>query len=86
MFDKKYVIVVAMVTVLRTKIKYVHHMEERLFFWSSVVFSATTFNNVLSIVTEFVKIFLFCLFWHKTEQSISLSSLRIPVAIATADK
>ena len=31
MYDKKYDIVVAMVTVLRTKIEYVHHMEERLF-------------------------------------------------------
>ena len=31
MCDKKYDIVVAMVTVLRTRIKYVHHMEERFF-------------------------------------------------------
>ena len=31
MCDKKYNIVVAMVTVLRTKIKYVHHMEESFF-------------------------------------------------------
>ena len=31
MYDRKYDIVVAMVTVLVTKIKYVHHMEEKLF-------------------------------------------------------
>ena len=61
MYDKKYDIVVTMVTVLRTKIKYVHHMEEMLFS-EAVFFSATTLNIVLSIVTEFVKTFLFCLF------------------------
>ena len=31
MYDRKYDIVVAMVTVLTTKIKYVLHMEEMLF-------------------------------------------------------
>ena len=31
MYDKKYDIVVAIVTVLRKKVKYVPHMEERLF-------------------------------------------------------
>ena len=31
MYDKKYNIIVAMVTVVKTKIKYVHHMEEMLF-------------------------------------------------------
>ena len=86
MYDKTYDIAVAMVTILRTKIKYVHHMEERLFFWSAVFFSATTLNIVLSIVTEFIKNFLVCLFWDKTKKSISLSFLRILVAMATADK
>ena len=86
MYDKKYDIMVGMVTVLRTKIKYVHHMEERLFFWSFIFFSATILNIVLSIVTEFVKTFLFCLYWHKTKKSISLSFLRVSVAMGTADK
>ena len=31
MYDKNYDIGVAMVTVLRIKIKFVHHMEEKLF-------------------------------------------------------
>ena len=34
---------------------------------------------MLSIITEFVKTFLFCLFWQKTEKSISLSSLVYPL-------
>ena len=38
MCDKKYNIVVAMVTVLRTEIKYVYHMEESFFFFSEALY------------------------------------------------
>ena len=42
---KRYNIVVAMVTVLRTKIKYVHHREERFFFLKLCIFVC---NNLIS--------------------------------------
>ena len=46
-----------MTTVLRSKIKYVHLMNESFFFFfeNSVFFSANILNIVLSIVTEFGK-------------------------------
>ena len=39
MCDKKYNIVVALVTVLRTKIKHVHHIEKSVFFSEALYFS-----------------------------------------------